>query len=59
MIKIDINSAYPAWATAAMQIFKDTLKSGNIVLCKSIYQDVLDAGHFKVAREMKQMLQDK
>lgn len=53
---VEINRAYKEWATAAFEIFKETLKSGNRPLCESIYEDVLDAGHYKTAREMKSLL---
>ena len=56
MVNIDIQSASPQWAVAAMQIFQDELAQGNINLCKKIYADVLDAGHYRTAREMKAIL---
>lgn len=58
MVKMDIKSASKEWATAAMEIFKSSLSDKDIKLCKSIIADVLDAGHYKTAREMNQLLRD-
>lgn len=56
---VEINRAYKEWASAAFEIFKDAFNSGNIKLCESIYEDVLDAGHYKTAREMKSLLDNR
>lgn len=58
MVKIDIKSASPQWAEAAMEIFKEALNEGDIKLCQSIISDVLDAGHYRTTRLMKEMLRD-
>lgn len=58
MTKINVQTASPQWATSAMEIFKGSLNENDIEHCKNIIADVLDAGHYRTAREMNQMMRD-